>query len=205
VATAELAAEVAAALDDPETAVVFSVAFDSLGVPRLPRVLEPALAEEEARALAAVAAAWLKPRPAARAHSVLMRVGPEGVEVGRNEHCPPSLANPREVQDALNARLRAHIRSRPDARSPQRPTLVDIRIDSLGVATETRIYQLSGMQEFDRIALEVALLMRFHPARSNGMAVPIWVRLPITLEIREDKEDPFPLIPPDPRPGQRRG
>jgi hypothetical protein len=57
----------------------------------------------------------------------------------------------------------------------------------------------------DRIALEVALLMRFHPARSNGMAVPIWVRLPITLEIREDKEDPFPLIPPDPRPGQRRG
>jgi hypothetical protein len=115
--------------------------------------------------------------------------------MGRGEACRPVLANQAEIERALSTGVEAYLRSRPEALLPTRPVVVDVMVDTTGAAAggEARIHQISGIPELDRLALEVAALMRFHPARLNGAAVPVWSRIPLTLRVERSRTPPEPL------------
>ena len=53
-----------------------------------------------------------------------------------------------------------------------------------GEVTDRRIDESSGIPALDAVALEVGRVMEFKPAQLGQCAVPVWVSLPITFEVR---------------------
>jgi TonB family protein len=170
-----------AAVDGART--VLSVSFDSTGAPSGARLIEADLTAGAAVALAEGVKRVLRPQPAGPSFRVILAIDDAGVGVGRAESCPPALANPRDVEQALREGLIAHRRAHPGYAPPPHPTVVDVFVDTLGVVTETRVQQLSGDAAADRIALDAARGMRFHPARLDSRPVPVWSRLPVQLRL----------------------
>jgi protein TonB len=60
-------------------------------------------------------------------------------------------------------------------------TLVWFLIDDSGEVADLRINRSSGKPALDDAALAVARTMRFTPARNRGVAVPVWVAIPIVF------------------------
>jgi len=92
----------------------------------------------------------------------------------------PSLANPAEVERAL---LREYPVILKDA-GIGGTVLLLVHIDALGKVLETRVGGTSGMESLDEAALRVAAVLRFRPALNRDKAVEVWIRLPITFQVR---------------------
>jgi TonB family protein len=126
----------------------------------------------------------LRPRPLGAPRDFLLRLDSVGVRTGPTEVCRPMLANAEETRQALADGIAAW-RKTGGARTPERATLIDFHVDSTGVVLATGLRESSGIGAADRIALDAARVMRFLPARRNGQAVPIWVALPLLIDLGE--------------------
>ena len=93
---------------------------------------------------------------------------------------PPSLTNEREVQRALEREYPAILR---DAGIGGR-VLVHFFIDEEGIVRRTLVAATSGHASLDEAALRVAGVAKFTPALNLDRLVPVWIRLPITFEVR---------------------
>jgi TonB family protein len=81
----------------------------------------------------------------------------------------------------MTAVLRAMERLYPaQARMQNRNAIVELRfhVDSTGVPAPAIVTRSSGAL-FDQPSLELASLMRFHPAKLGGRPVAVWVELPL--------------------------
>lgn len=183
--------------------LLLAVGYDTLGSPVTPRVMERTVGPDEAESFAARVADRLIPRDAGPSYMIMMLIEPGSVQVGRGEACRPVLANQRDVQRALSTAWQAHLRSTPGARPPRRSTVLRVHVEATGAVMETQIQQQSDDPAADRIALAVAGIMRFHPARLNGRAVRVWTQFDVTLQTEEpdggDRRSPFPPPPPPTR------
>jgi TonB family protein len=57
-------------------------------------------------------------------------------------------------------------------------------ISEEGRVRDRRVYKGSGFTEFDEAALRVADVFRFTPALDRDQVVAVWIRLPITFQVR---------------------
>ena len=92
----------------------------------------------------------------------------------------PSLLNPAEVQRALMREYPPVLR---DAGIGGQVNLL-VHIDALGNVLETRLGGTSGMASLDEAALRVADVFRFRPALNRDRPVEVWIRLPVTFQVR---------------------
>jgi hypothetical protein len=171
--------------------VIFALAFDSVGDPGAPRVVESDLSADEAEAVARAVESAVRHQPPSPRFTVLLLLEPGSVRVGRSEGCPPVLTNRVEIQREVSGRVGEYRQGSARPPLPRRPVVVDVRVDTTGIVVDRRLHQISGNPDIDRIVLEVAGGMTFHPARLNGRAVEVWSRVPVTL------------IPPPPATGSR--
>jgi TonB family protein len=92
----------------------------------------------------------------------------------------PGVRNLNEVNAAL-------VREYPTELRNQRiggRVLLNVFIDETGVVRECRIVSSSGYAPLDGAALRVCPVYKFVPARTNGRAVPAWLRIPISFQAR---------------------
>jgi protein TonB len=92
----------------------------------------------------------------------------------------PSLLNPAEVQRVLEREYPAVLR---DAGIGGTVSLL-VHIDAQGNVLEARVGSTSGMGSLDEAALRVADVFRFRPALNRDRAVEVWIRLPVTFQVR---------------------
>ena len=76
-------------------------------------------------------------------------------------------------------------------------TVLDLTVDSRGRVARVRLHRSSGSDPVDRVALQIAPVMRFSPGLIGRSAVPTRFTLPLDLAIED-----LPL-PPPPMPGFR--
>jgi len=95
----------------------------------------------------------------------------------------PSLRNPVEVQRAL---LREYPPVLRDAGIGGTVPLL-VHIDALGNVLESRVDGTSGMASLDEAALRVADVFRFRPALNRDRPVEVWIRLPVTFQVRSPR------------------
>jgi TonB family protein len=89
----------------------------------------------------------------------------------------PEIANRADVQRALESNYPPLLRDAGIGGE----TLVWFLIDDSGEVADLRINRSSGKPALDDAALAVARTMRFTPARNRGVAVPVWVAIPIVF------------------------
>lgn len=92
----------------------------------------------------------------------------------------PALLNAAEVKRALQRSYPPMLR---DAGIGGRTALL-LLIDEQGRVVEAKIRESSGQAALDRVALEVAPLMRFSPAMNRDQRVRVWAQVP--LDFRTD-------------------
>jgi protein TonB len=92
----------------------------------------------------------------------------------------PKLANPDQVERTLVREYPASLR---DAGIGGTVDLL-VHIDEEGRVTEASVGGGSGYDILDRAALRVADAMRFHPAQNRDLRVAVWIRLPVTFQVR---------------------
>ena len=92
----------------------------------------------------------------------------------------PALRNPEVVQRALRREYPATAR---DAGIGGTVELL-VHIDTEGRVTEARIGEGAALTAFNDAALRVAEVMRFRPAMNRDVKVPVWIRLPVTFQVR---------------------
>jgi protein TonB len=63
-------------------------------------------------------------------------------------------------------------------------TLVWFLIDEQGTVVKTELKKGSGYEALDEVALKVANVMRFQPARNRDQIVKVWVQIPIKFTAR---------------------
>jgi protein TonB len=62
--------------------------------------------------------------------------------------------------------------------------LVAALVDTAGIVRETRIVQGSGHAALDNAAGEAVKEWRFRPGEKSGRSVSMWVRIPITFQLK---------------------
>lgn len=92
----------------------------------------------------------------------------------------PQLTNRSEVEQALAREYPRHIRDAGIGST----VVVNFFINEMGETEEVQIGQSSGIDELDELALRIARLFEFTPARNEGVPVPVWIQLPIDLRAR---------------------
>ena len=93
---------------------------------------------------------------------------------------PPKMQNVDEVSAALEREYPPLLR---DAGVGGRVE-VWIRLDDRGVVEKVQVNVSSGHPALDEAALEVARIIEFSPAMNRDKAVPVWVSVPITFQVR---------------------
>ncbi len=93
---------------------------------------------------------------------------------------PPRIANPAEVQRALERAYPALLR---DAGIEGTVALL-VHIDERGRVIEARIGTSSGFGALDAAALGAVTAFRFHPAQNRDVPTAVWTSVPVTFEIR---------------------
>lgn len=196
--SAAAAAELGALLKPGEW-VTLAVQWDSTGAPDSVGVAQSRAGGEAAGEAARLLRARVKampvrtqvvrlgsraPRAVPIAWGVLVRAeagAPPRVRVGKQEECRPDLLNRPEVGQAVNrqlARLDPALR-----RSLPRRAVLMMRIGPDGGVMERRFEERTGVPELDEVALAAARRMRFRPARLNRTPVPVWVTIPIDMQV----------------------
>ena len=92
----------------------------------------------------------------------------------------PSLLNPADVQRVLEREYPTVLR---DAGIGGTVSLL-VHIDAQGNVLEARVGSTSGMGSLDEAALRVADVFRFRPALNRDRPVEVWIRLPVTFQVR---------------------
>ena len=59
-----------------------------------------------------------------------------------------------------------------------------IRISEGGAVQKVQVNSSSGQPALDEAALKVAQVIKFSPAMNRDKAVPVWVSIPITFQVR---------------------
>ncbi|MGD2045642.1 MAG: energy transducer TonB [Gemmatimonadota bacterium] len=90
----------------------------------------------------------------------------------------PTLANTDEVVEALNDEYPTLLREAGIGGTAN----VWFLIGTDGRVANTILHDSSGLEPLDRAAMSVADVFRFSPAENEGVAVPVWVSLPITFQ-----------------------
>ena len=62
--------------------------------------------------------------------------------------------------------------------------VVWIRLDERGAVQDAQVNVSSGHPALDEAALRVARITEFSPATNRDKAVPVWVQIPITFQVR---------------------
>lgn len=91
----------------------------------------------------------------------------------------PTLRNVEEVQRVLMREYPAVLR---DAGIGGTPVLW-LFIGTTGVVERTQVQETSGFDALDQAAANVALVMRFTPARNGDETVAVWVQIPIRFSV----------------------
>ncbi|MEN8376653.1 MAG: energy transducer TonB [Gemmatimonadota bacterium] len=92
----------------------------------------------------------------------------------------PELVNQEAVERELRRRYPSHLR---DA-GVEGTTLLWVKVGTDGRVAEARVEESSGLDAFDRVALEVADAMVFRPALNLDQKVALWVQIPIQFTVR---------------------
>jgi protein TonB len=92
----------------------------------------------------------------------------------------PVLKNVQEVERVLEQRYPAILR---DAGIGGQ-TRMWFYIDENGNVVKSQIFESSGHKQLDELAVSVAKIMRFTPAKNMDKAVAVWVQIPITFTAR---------------------
>jgi TonB family protein len=92
----------------------------------------------------------------------------------------PELKNTRQVQRALVRSYPRDLRDKGEGGT----VLIWFGIDEEGRVTKRQISESSGDCRFDRAGLDVAGIMRFSPALSDGEPTAVWVEVPIIFSSR---------------------
>jgi TonB family protein len=64
-----------------------------------------------------------------------------------------------------------------------------VHVDTLGAVVETRVARSSGIPDLDAVLLAVAQRMKFSPARTDGAAVDVWLRFPVSLRTAQSRRE----------------
>lgn len=107
------------------------------------------------------------PRPSSDRENLLARV-----------EVPPRLENAAEVQRML---LQAAPEAAADRRGGARCVLW-VFVDATGSVREVRVERSSGIDAFDRAALEVARSMEFSPGTTGTRPVGMWVQQTLSIQ-----------------------
>ena len=102
------------------------------------------------------------------------------------------LAGPRDVIPTLLSGAPA---TAPDNEATFLPTvLCRVLVDTRGLVREALVYQhRSGLDAFEKVALETARNYRFTPGRREGVPVPVWVVWPVDFIRVTRVSDPQPV------------
>jgi protein TonB len=93
---------------------------------------------------------------------------------------PPRLGNIEDVLRDLKRRYPPRLR---DA-GIEGTVMLWVRVSEEGNVTEARVKEPSGHAAFDEVAVDIAGLMRFSPARNLDRAVPVWAAVPVSFRLR---------------------
>jgi TonB family protein len=94
---------------------------------------------------------------------------------------PPVLLNVSEVAQALEADFPPGLR----ATGVEGSVRLWMHVDENGTLEEVAVEKSSGHPEFDDVALRLAALMRFEPARDEeGVALPAWISQPVDFRVK---------------------
>jgi TonB family protein len=95
---------------------------------------------------------------------------------GASEVCPPAGRNLSEIRRRLDSY----------AGSTRRPgsAIVWVFISGQGDVHDAKIHRSSGVKVVDDIALAVTRYMRFYSALNDRAPVPVWLSVPINIEVR---------------------
>jgi protein TonB len=58
-------------------------------------------------------------------------------------------------------------------------------VNKIGEAEKLRIFESSGYDTLDRAAEKAVAAWRFEPGTSNGVPTGMWVKIPITFELKK--------------------
>ena len=92
----------------------------------------------------------------------------------------PSITNRREFQRALEREYPVILRDAGIGGT----VLVHFFIDEEGTVRRTLVAESSGHTSLDEAALRVAGVATFTPALNLDKVVPVWIRIPITFQVR---------------------
>jgi hypothetical protein len=171
---------------------IFIAGTDSLGAPGSVRIVERSLPEPVAHRIADALHAMMRPQlPSERGWGVLVRVDVADSirwRIGRQEECPPALANRREIQRSLREGLEKVVVRDPGARrvlstDEARSLTMRVFIDSLGAVQNAEPLTILQHRALDSLAMSIARQFRFHPALLNRQPVPVWIQIPIGFQL----------------------
>ena len=92
----------------------------------------------------------------------------------------PEIRNRREVEAALMREYPSILRSSGIGGQ----VIVWFFISKEGSVLDRRIFESSGFAQLDEAALKVADVFQFTPALNRDKIVPVWIRFPITFQVR---------------------
>jgi TonB family protein len=156
---------------------LLTLSFDTLGANRWVTRFEGDLGAPDTGGLEELVRAALHvPSPVRLLRLRIDRGDSVEVQVGRSETCIPTLRNQLEVSRLAQQALR-----RIDGRGT---AVLHVFVTTAGMPQEIRLAESSGNDEVDAAALDMGRFLRFNPALSNRVPVPVWVRAPITFRTR---------------------
>lgn len=112
------------------------------------------------------------------------RTRPEGREGGlpfTPMTVPPKLRNPDEVRARMEAEYPPLLRDAGMGGT----VVLHLHVDPEGQVIEARLGESSGKSAFDRAALRIADVFRFHPALNRDRTVAVWVAFPVVFTVRD--------------------
>jgi TonB family protein len=159
-------------------ALLLSVATDSLGLPYRIRRVEHSLPLSVATDLEHALVVTFVGNPDHRSAAMRVRFdlapgeAPQ-VRTASTYHCPPKLINRREITDMLSQAATGAYGSGM--------AQIWVFANTQGFVQNARVFQSSGSDLVDAVAVGIATKMRFSPATVDDEAVPVWIQIPVAI------------------------
>ncbi|CAN5798739.1 hypothetical protein BH23GEM3_BH23GEM3_16750 [soil metagenome] len=74
-----------------------------------------------------------------------------------------------------------------------RSATLSLYVTEDGTVKKSHIHKTSGSFQTDRVFLRIVQTVQFQPANINGVPVPVWIVLPVSVTMKEEPTQPnFP-------------